>query len=311
MTDDPFAPDAISPETAAFLDDLKETLATMPAPHELPPAVARQARAEGKSIFPPSGPFEGSDWIEAPTTPGRARLTPGSGALIIHVHGSGWTLGAPEQNDGWCQHLARETGAAVISLPYRLAPEHPWPACADDVEAGAVWAIETLAPTLNADRFAICGESAGAHLALVALLRLRARDLLTDMRAALLHYGCFDLRMTPSALNWGEEVLILSTPAMQWFADNLTTGDQALKSDPEVSPMFADLSGLPPALFQCGTADPLLDDTLFMTERWKAAGNEAERKLYPGGVHAFERFDLAISRQARTAAAEFLKTRLA
>jgi acetyl esterase/lipase len=170
--------------------------------------------------------------------------------------------------------------------------------------------METLGPELGVDAFAIGGESAGAHLAAATLLRLRAADKLAPIRAALLHYGCYDLRMTPSMANWGPSPMILSTPTVDWFTLNLTGGDDALRSDPVASPLLSDLHGMPPALFQCGTLDPLIDDTLFMAQRWLAAGAESEMRLYPGAVHAFDMFDLPVAREARAAAAAFLRARL-
>lgn len=315
LTIDPavFRPDAISPETAAFNRWLEGAMAEMPAIHEVPPEVTRQARAEGRGIFPHGGPLGGSDWREIPTGAGLARVTLPDEAptgVFIHIHGGGWTIGAPEQYDHWCQHLAERAGCAVVSVKYRLAPEHPWPACADDCEAAAVWAMEVFGPEIRADRFAIGGESAGAHLAAVTLLRLRARALHRPIRGALLHYGCFDVRMTPSMANWGATPLILSTPSVDWFAGNLTAGNTALRGDPALSPLLADLGDMPPALFQCGTLDPLLDDTLFMAARWLAAGGEAEAKLYPGGVHAFDMFDIPIAEEAREAGADFLRRML-
>jgi len=84
---------------------------------------------------------------------------------------------------------------------------------------------------------------------------------------------------------------------VDWFIANLLPGGG--RGEPEVSPLMADLGGLVPALFQVGTSDPLLDDTLFMARRWEAAGNPAELAVYPGGVHAFDMFDLPISLASR------------
>ncbi|MEX2520848.1 MAG: alpha/beta hydrolase [Paracoccaceae bacterium] len=316
MTIDPAAFDsaAVTAETAAFNRQLEATLAAAPKTHEVAPAASRAARAEGRSIFPHGGPAPGSEWREAPTHPGRVRVTPAPGeaaGVFIHIHGGGWTIGAADQADLWCQYLAREAGVAVVSIPYRLAPENPWPAPADDAEAGALWVLENAARLFGTDRIAIGGESAGAHLAAVTLGRLKARGLGGRIHAALMHYGVFDLAMTPSMANWGARQLILSTPTIAWFVKNLIAGDGSLAADAAASPIRADLSGMPPALFQCGTNDPLLDDTLFMAARWLAAGAKAELNLYPGGAHAFDMFDLAIAREARAAAARFLKARLA
>jgi acetyl esterase/lipase len=99
--------------------------------------------------------------------------------------------------------------------------------------------------------------------------------------------------------------LILSTPIMDWFFDCVDP-DASARERADLSPLLGDVSGLPPALFLVGTADPLLDDTLFMHQRWLAAGSSAELEVYPGGVHGFDAFEeLAIGRDSRTRAAAF------
>ncbi len=303
--------EAPSAETAAFNAWLEATLAETPPTHEVPPAITRQARIEGKGVFPPGGPFDTASWRAAPTPLGRVRVTMPEGepaGVLLHVHGGGWTLGAPDQYDTVAAPLARDSGWAVVSAPYRLAPESPWPACIDDVEAAALWLADAVRTEFGTDRLAIGGDSAGAHLAAATLLRLRARGLAARFSAAVLHYGVFDLRLTPSARRWGERRLILTTRTIDWFVDNLTAGSRALRDDPAASPLLADLSGFPPTLIQIGTADPLLDDSLFFAARLAAAGVAHSVGVYPGGVHAFDRFDLVIAREAQREAAAFLRS---
>ncbi|MEM8698175.1 MAG: alpha/beta hydrolase fold domain-containing protein [Pseudomonadota bacterium] len=301
----PFDHAAASAETEAFNKRLAGELVAAPRPFDLPVAVTRQARAEGKGIFPPAGPLPGSDWVEIPMAPGaagRVRVSRPDGAtrgVYLHIHGGGWTFGCPDQYDGYNQRIARATGLAVVSVQYRLAPEHPWPACAEDCEAAALWALEAFEGPMT-----IGGESAGGHLSVITLLRLREQGKLGRVAGAVLNYGIYDLAMTPSAKNWGESYMILSTPVIEWFSANLMGGAE----DREASPLGADLSGMPPALFQVGTYDPLLDDSLFMAARWQAAGARAELALAPGGVHAFDCFDLEIAREAHARQDAFLNT---
>ncbi|MBY8975139.1 alpha/beta hydrolase [Rhodobacteraceae bacterium NNCM2] len=303
MTTNPFDPAAISTETAAFNARLAETLKDVPLPMEVPPEVSRKARAEGKGLFPLAGPLDGSEWVSIPGAaggPGRVRLTLPEGAprgVYLHIHGGGWTLGDPEHLDGYNQRIARATGLAVASVHYRLSPENRWPGCAEDCEAAARWALNEFGGPMM-----IGGESAGGHLSAVTLLRLRAAGLSGRVKGMVLNYGMYDLDLTPSMRNWGAEYLVLSTPVVQWFAENLMGGQR----DPEASPLYADLTGLPPALFQVGTSDPLLDDSLFMAARWRAAGNRAELAVVPGGVHAYDCFDLEIARQSHARQDAFL-----
>lgn len=304
-----FRPESISPETAAFNEWLEAALAEGPALHEAPPEVTRQARLEGKGLLPSGGPLDGSDWRPAPTETGEVRISAPEGdpiGIFIHIHGGGWTIGSPMQCDDWMQYLAAETGCVCVSVKYRLGPEDPWPACADDCEAAAVWVIDELTKEYGTERIAIGGESAGAHLSAVTLNRLKTQGLGGAVQGALFHYGVFDLAMTPSMANWGERNMILSTPTVDWFADNLVGDDPSLLRSPEASPILADLADMPPALFQVGTIDPLIDDTLFMAQRWLAAGSEAAVNVYPGGVHAFDMFDIPIAKEARAAGAAFL-----
>jgi len=101
----------------------------------------------------------------------------------------------------------------------------------------------------------------------------------------------------------------LSTPIIRWFTDQFVPEEK--RRDPDVSPLYADLRGLPPALFTVGTMDPLLDDSLFMYGRWVAAGNEADLAVYPGGLHGFDAFPTPLARTANERIEQFLTSRLA
>ena len=160
------------------------------------------------------------------------------------------------------------------------------------------------------ERFAIGGESAGGHLSALTLLRLRARGG-PAFAAANLVFGAFDLSLTPSARAWGDRYLVLSTPIIEWFGDQYLPGLSAEeRRDPSISPLYADLAGLPPALFTVGDQDPLLDDTLFMYARWTQAGNAAALDVINEAIHAFNYFDLAIARASEARQAEFLREAL-
>lgn len=302
-------------ETKAFNAWLEATLAEAPPVHELPPEVTRRAREEGKGIFPPAGPLDGSEWWEITGHRGRkarVRVSLPDGAprgVYLHAHSGGWTLGSPAHFDLYNQRLAKAAEIAVVSVEYRLAPENPWPAGPDDMWAAVQWLLVSGKRRFGADRFFIGGDSAGAHLATVALQKAKSEGMADLFAAAVLNYGCYDLCKTPSMRDWGERPLILSTPIIDWFTSNFVP-DREQWASPELSTIRADLTGMPPALFQVGAMDPLLDDSVLMASRWRAAGCDAELRVYPGGVHAFDLFDIPIGRESRAAVAEFIKARL-
>ena len=306
---DPFDPASIDPETARLNAAIEAVLAQTQSLHLRDPVEIRAERERGEGIW---GPLETVDEASARTLPGPVGELPvrviapeTPSGVYLHLHGGGWTLGAAHHNDVWNRRIARGCGLAVVSVDYRLAPEHPYPAAPDDCEAAALWLAEHAKREFGSERLLIGGESAGAHLAVVTLLRLRDRHGFRGFGAVNLSFGAYDLSLTPSARRWGERNVILSTPIIEWCASNFVAPE--LRRHPDVSPLYADLAGLPPALFTVGTMDPLLDDSLFMHARWVAAGSPAELAVYPGGVHGFSAFPIALAARATARIEEFLR----
>ena len=307
-----FGPDAIDPETAAFNAELVASLAQAPRIGEVSVEEARRIREEGGGS---AGPVVLSDMAEEREIPGRhgpitlRTFVPESPTgMYLHLHGGGWVLGRAHLQDPRNQNIADDCSAVVISVDYRLAPEHPYPAPLDDCESAAVWAVQNAKSEFGVERIVIGGESAGGHLAATTLLRMRDRHGYSGFAGANLVYGVYDLSMTPSQRNWGETEFVLSTPMLDWFYDLFVPAE--LRRDPDVSPLYADLQGLPSALFSVGTLDPLLDDTLFMSQRWAAAGNPSELRVYPGGPHGFDGHDTRLAATARLRMNEFIKTQI-
>jgi acetyl esterase/lipase len=286
-------PGDVIDEARKMNEFVEELLAGAPSVHTVPPEVTRRLRAEGKGPFGPVVRRDDAVDRTVPTPAGDVRvrtLAPERPAAVyLHLHGGGWTLGAADQQDLLLGRLADGAGVAVVSVDYRLAPEHPFPAGPDDCEAVALWLIEHARDEWGTDRLMIGGESAGAHLSLLTLLRLRDRhDTAGAFVGANLVFGAYDLGMTPSQRLWGDRNLILSRPIIEWFVECFTPGlTPEERRDPAISPLYADLRGLPPALLTAGALDPLLDDTLFLADRWEAAGNEAELAVYPEAIHGF------------------------
>lgn len=310
---EPVTPEALA-ETRAFNATLEQLLSTQPSVHTVPVERTRQVRREGKGIFPPPVYLPRARDLVIAGRGGDVRLrvvAPEAAprGVYLHLHGGGWTLGAADMQDPQLAALADATGLVAVSVDYRLAPEHPFPACADDCEDAARWLVERGATQLGApSRLTIGGESAGAHLAVLTLLALRDGHGITGaFRAANLVFGAFDLSMTPSARLWGDRNLVLSVPIMTFFIDNLLPGvDRETRRSPAYSPLFADLRAMPPAIFTVGTLDPLLDDTLFMEARWRASGAATELHVWPEAIHGFTGFPLAMSRAAGAVVETFL-----
>ncbi len=300
-----FRDDAIAPSTAALNRRLAQIARATPALWTMSPAEARALRESWPPLtLDPRAETHAIEAVAGSPEPLRVRVLraePCEG-FYLHFHPGGWVLGAAHHQDTRLARLAAETRLTVISVDYRLAPEHPYPAAPDDAERAALWlARDGGAAALGgpADRLAIGGESAGAQLAVVALLRLRDRRRLAPYRALVASYGTFDLAGTPSARAATEPGFQFDRATMEWYVRHFVVPEKL--ADPDVSPLHARLDGLPPALFSVGTLDPVLDDTLLMHERWLAAGGSAELAVYPGGVHGFDelRYPLADEANAR------------
>ncbi|MDR7037840.1 acetyl esterase/lipase [Methylobacterium sp. BE186] len=294
-----FDPATIDPETKRLNAEIVAAHAAQEDPWELPieevrarrrrgtqasPAMPRSARAETMTIEGPGGPLA--------LRVIRPRLRPGQSprGAYLHIHRGGWVWGSADEQDPWLERIADNCGFICLSVEYRLAPEHPYPAALEDCEAAALWLAGPGRAELGVHALTIGGESVGAHLAVMVLLRLRDRHRLPRaFRGANLNAGFYDLGLTPSVRNWGDERLVVNTRDLTRFADDYVRAGVDRRR-PDVSPIYADLKGLPPALFTIGTADPLIDDTLYMSARWAVAGNGGHTAVYPGGCHVFVRY---------------------
>ena len=306
-----FLAHAVDAETREFNLQLEAFEATLPSIVGRVPQVIRDERRHGRGVFPPPLFAERAEWLRIPGPAGEVPLRvlrPDGQAqgVYLHIHGGGWTLGAADMQDPALEELMAATRMTVVSVDYRLAPEHPYPAGPDDCEAAARWLAEYCLAEFGTDRLTIGGESAGAHLSVVTLLRLRDRHGFTGFAGANLVFGAYDLSFTPSTRRWGDRELVLSLANMEWFTGNFAPLPPEERRSPDISPLYADLENLPRALFSVGTLDPLLDDSLFMAMRWLAAGNRAELAVYPGAVHGFTAFPTGLTRRANARMYGFL-----
>ncbi|MEV5880747.1 alpha/beta hydrolase [Streptomyces sp. NPDC052101] len=299
-------------ETLAFNKQFEATAASRPAREEAPDATMlaalRRNRLGGDT--PPVRLPQGQDRVVEGGVKVRVFVPEYVGGVYLHFHGGGWTFGSADGQDERLWRLAEQTRLAVVSVDYRLAPEHPFPAGPDDCEAAARWLVKHAATEFGTERLLIGGESAGAHLSVVTLLRLRDRHGITGaFRAAHLLFGPYDLSMTPSQRSFGSKRLLSNTDTLRRTYELVTPGmDAEQRRDPEVSPLFADLAGLPPARIVVGNEDPLRDDSLFLAQRWQAASAPVQLGVVAGAMHGFTLFPLTITEREQRRERHFLST---
>ncbi|MBN2994081.1 alpha/beta hydrolase [Pseudomonas cedrina subsp. fulgida] len=215
--------------------------------------------------------------------------------VALDIHGGGWVIGNAQMDDDLNLGMVNACDVAVVSVDYRLAVDTPVEGLMDDCLTAARWLLTT-------DEFIdlpvfIVGESAGGHLAAATLLALKQwPELLKRVSGAVLYYGVYDLTGTPSVRTAGPDTLLLDGPGMVEALRMLTPGlSDDERRQPPLSPLYGDLSGLPPALMFVGGLDPLKDDTLLITERWGAVA-DVETYLLPESAHGFIHFPVAMAR---------------
>ncbi|EQB13807.1 hypothetical protein L288_02290 [Sphingobium quisquiliarum P25] len=231
--------------------------------------------------------------------------------IYLHFHGGGFVEGSAAMADYPNRHIAKTIGAVTVSVDYRLAPAHPFPAARDDCFTVARWLLDHGAAEFGADRIVIGGDSVGATLAVMVLLQLRdASGAAKRVAGASLVAGNYDLSGTPSQRRTtpGKFLSPKRLGQTRECAFPGRTGE-ALR-DPAISTLYADLADMPPALFTVGTQDVVLDDSMFMAARWRAAGNSAELAIYPEGRHLLLAQPTKMARAARSRIHHFIAERL-
>ena len=293
-------------ELADDLQELRETNSVigdlMGQPGDLAtPEGLKAARKFLEDFMTAQAPSTAPDVRSVAGVPVRIFVPEQADAVYLHIHGGGFAIGVAAMNDVSNADISSSCNVAVVSVDYRLAPEHPYPAGPDDCEAVANWLVDHAADEFGTGRLLIGGESAGASLAATTLLRVRDHlDAADRFLGANLVYGVYDLTGTPSTRRSGDDSLILRRSDIEAFGElYLGTMSWEERRHPEVSPLYADLSGLPPALFSVGGVDPLLDDSLFMSARWQTAGNVAELAYYPECPHGFDMFPTKAAARSR------------
>ncbi len=230
----------------------------------------------------------------------------GGSAVVLYLHGGAYALGTAQASVGLTQDVARRARARGVTLDYRLAPEHPYPAALEDTVAAYRALLETTDPT----RVALVGESAGGGLVLATLVALRDRGLPLPSSAAVFSPWA-DLTLGGATITTKADVDVALTAGGLRVrgAEYVGTADP---TTPTVSPVFADLTGLPPLLIQAGSHEILLDDAIRIAAHAAAADVAVDLQVIPGAPHVFQGFAgiLAEGDAALTAAGAFLRSHL-
>jgi acetyl esterase len=210
--------------------------------------------------------------------------------LVVYLHGGGFCIGSIGLMDNVARELAYSTGAAVVSVEYRLAPEHPYPAGLDDCEAVTRWAIENTARFgTTPARVAVAGESAGGNMSATVALRLRA-DAPDALAGQVLIYPATAGSAGQFSSRREFDGIVLTARSMQMY-DDAYSGGRDLTGDAFVAPLYAEtLAGLPPAIVVLGGCDPLRDEGLAYAQRLRADGVEVEEVMCAGQPHGFVNF---------------------
>jgi len=290
--------------------------AARPPLHTLPVAQARAAYEAGAGVLElPKAALARVEDLHIPARDGHAlpaRLyAPTHGAplpLLLYLHGGGFTIGSIATHDVLCRELARLAGCMVVSLDYRLAPEHRFPTASNDAWDALQW-LARHGARLGADpaRLAVGGDSAGGTLS--AVNAILARDAGLPLALQLLFYpGCAAHQDTPSHATYARG-LVLEEPAISWFFGNYVQS-RAEREDWRFAPLLApDVDGVAPAWIGLAECDPLVDEGVDYADKLRLAGVPVALEIYRGVTHEFIKMGRAIpeARQAHADAARALR----
>jgi epsilon-lactone hydrolase len=254
---------------------------------------------DGVSVTPTEADGVKAEWAQAQN----ARTD----AAILYFHGGGYAIGSPASHRHLIAALSQAAGVATLAVDYRLSPEHPFPAAIDDAVRAYKWLLRS---GVTPNRIVIAGDSCGGGLTVATLLALRDSGL-PRAAAGVCLSSWFDLTMTAESYTTKAEVdpIITRETLIRWAQAYLQGQDPRT---PLASPLFADLSGLPPLLIQVGTEEALLDDSTELAARAKAAGVDATLEVWEEMIHVWHYFYpiLREGREAITRIGEFVRARM-
>ncbi|MFN3861104.1 MAG: alpha/beta hydrolase [Roseateles sp.] len=275
----------LSPRMAALLARIRR--ANRPPLHSLSPREARIAyRMAAEILDLPRAPLARVQDLQVADRPARLyALSDAVLPVLLYLHGGGFTIGDLETHDSLCRQLALRSGAAVLALDYRLAPEHRFPAAVDDAWAALAWLHERADRLgLDGSRLAVGGDSAGGTLAAVCAIFARDRGL--PLKGQLLITPGTDAHASHDSHRRFAEGFLLDAKSIEWFFDHYI--DQAQRTDWRFAPLLADdHAELAPAAVLLAEADPLVDEGLAYADRLRAAGVPVQLELVRGVTHDF------------------------
>jgi acetyl esterase/lipase len=219
--------------------------------------------------------------------------------VVAFYHGGGWVIGDLDTHDNMARAICQGAQAVVVSIDYRLAPEHPFPAAADDAVAAARWIAVHIGGLGGDGRLAVAGDSAGGNLAAIVAQQLISDG--TALAGQLLIYPAVDAAGGYPSRSENAKGYFLEQATIDWFLGHYA-GASPDASDPRLSPLHGQLTGLPPAIIVTAEFDPLRDEGEAYGEALQAAGGQADVRRYPGMIHGF--FDMGGVSPAAAAAIE-------
>ena len=292
----------LDPQAKIYLDQLAAL--NLPDAPALTPREARAQMELGAVMLgrPPAVGRVEDRTIPGPDGPIRVRLTVPEGTdtvprpALVYFHGGGWVVGSIGSHDHLCRSITALSGVSVISVDYRLAPEHPFPAALDDAQAATEYVAEHPAEFgVDPARLAVGGDSAGGNLAAVVARRLRDKGN-PPLALQLLIYPATDADLNTASYLENAEGYMLTRAAMAWYWDQYVP-DEAQRLHPDASPLrAADLSKLPPAWILTAEYDPLRDEAEVYARRLVDAGVPVKLTRYDGMFHGFLRRHAQLAR---------------
>jgi monoterpene epsilon-lactone hydrolase len=295
--------------TVSQLDSLINLLRSRPAP-ATQDVIESRARFEKMGAFLGGAPDARCQKVDVDGVPAEWVSAPGVDAsrAVLYLHGGGYAIGSLNTHRRLAFDVSAASGARVLLLDYRLAPEHPFPAAVDDAATAWRWLLKQ---GFAANKLAIAGDSAGGGLTIATLVNLRDQKLgLPACAVAISPWVDLEGVGTSMTTRSAQDPMVQKA-GLSWMADMYLAGKDA--RTPLAAPLHADLSGLPPVLVQVGTAETLLDDATRIAERLHSAGGEVKLSVWPNMLHVFPLFAPILSegRDGCLEIGQFIRARMA